>query len=188
MGNLNFPKYLLCVPAIILVLLIYPIGINTFLFTNEYSSAELDAPGPAMQLNDISSGFSRVNPCRPFPIFHSMVAASVYVPYIWARTSLLPPYDLKTLGRDFPLLSPELIITARLMNIAAALGVPSVVIASGSNIIEDWMPPNNNTRFVYKDIVCRPCERKICPKERYECMEDISVEDVLDKFREISGS
>ena len=70
-------------------------------------------------------------------------------------------------------------------NIAAALGVPSVVISSGTNIIEDWVPPNNNVRFVYKDIACRPCERKVCPKERYECMDGITVEEVFDKFKEI---
>lgn len=72
-------------------------------------------------------------------------------------------------------------------NIAAALGVPTVVISSGTNIIEDWIPPGDNTRFVYKDVACRPCERKICPKERYECMDGIIVEEVLDKFKEIAS-
>jgi ADP-heptose:LPS heptosyltransferase len=72
-------------------------------------------------------------------------------------------------------------------NIAAALGVPSVIISSGTNIIEDWIPPGSNTRFVYKDISCRPCERKVCPKEKYECMDGITVEEVLAKFKEVKG-
>jgi heptosyltransferase-2 len=71
-------------------------------------------------------------------------------------------------------------------NIAAALKVPSVVISSGTNIIEKWIPPDDKVRFVYKDIACRPCESKVCPKKRYECMDGITVEDVLEKFKEIT--
>jgi len=70
-------------------------------------------------------------------------------------------------------------------NIAAALGVPSIIISSGTNIVEDWIPPSVNTRFVYKDIACRPCERKTCPKGSYECMDGITVEEVLEKLKEI---
>jgi heptosyltransferase-2 len=64
-------------------------------------------------------------------------------------------------------------------NMAAALGVPSVIISSGSNIIEHWIPESAKTKFIYKGISCRPCEMKVCPKERYECMDGISVEDVM---------
>jgi hypothetical protein len=76
-----------------------------------------------MQLNDISESFSRDNPRRPFPIFHSMVMGTVYVPYIWMRTSAFPPYNLKILDRNFPDLKRELIVLSRLMNVIAALGI-----------------------------------------------------------------
>jgi len=71
-------------------------------------------------------------------------------------------------------------------NIAAALGVSSVVISSGTNIVEDWIPPNKSARFIYRDVVCRPCENKICPKEKHECMNGITAEEVFGKFMEIS--
>ena len=70
-------------------------------------------------------------------------------------------------------------------NIATAFGVPSVIISSGSNIVEHWMPVSKNTRFIYKDIECRPCERKICPKNNYECMDNISVDEVMKAVREL---
>jgi heptosyltransferase-2 len=72
-------------------------------------------------------------------------------------------------------------------NIAAALGVPSIVISSGTNIIEHWIPMNDNIKFVYKDIECRPCETAFCPKDRYECMDQITAEEVFDKFKELYG-
>ena len=70
-------------------------------------------------------------------------------------------------------------------NIAAALNVPSVIICSGTNVPQLWIPNNSNVKFVYKDIECKPCENKICPKKKHECMDQITVEEVLDKFKEI---
>lgn len=65
-------------------------------------------------------------------------------------------------------------------NIAAALNVPSVIICSGTNIPQLWIPNNPNVRFIYKDTGCKPCENKICPEERYNnCMESVSVDDVI---------
>jgi heptosyltransferase-2 len=72
-------------------------------------------------------------------------------------------------------------------NIAAALKVPSVVISSGSNIIEHWIPVSDNTRFIYRNIECRPCEASSCPKGDYECMQGISVDEIIDKFKEIAS-
>ena len=64
-------------------------------------------------------------------------------------------------------------------NMAAALNVPSVIICSGTNIPQLWIPNNRNVSFVYKDIECKPCENKICTKEANKCMTSISVDDVL---------
>ena len=90
-------------------------------------------------------------------------------------------YFIKSIGRFIGLNSGP-------ANIAAALNVPSVIISSGTNIIEHWIPDNSNVKFVYKNISCRPCERKVCPKEKYECMEQITVEEVFEKFKEIHES
>ncbi|MCX5666722.1 MAG: glycosyltransferase family 9 protein [Candidatus Omnitrophica bacterium] len=73
-------------------------------------------------------------------------------------------------------------------NIAAALNVPSVIICSGTNIPQLWIPNNSNVKFVYKDTACKPCENKVCPKEKHECMDQITVEEVFDKLKEIASS
>ncbi len=75
-------------------------------------------------------------------------------------------------------------------NIAAALGVPTVVIASGTDVIRLWIPDKGNVDFVSKEISCSPCETKICPKEKHLCMDVVSVEDVMsaidtDKIRRV---
>lgn len=75
-------------------------------------------------------------------------------------------------------------------NIAAALGVPTVVIASGTDVIRLWIPDKNNVDFVSKEVSCSPCETKICPKEKHLCMDVVSVEDVMnmidtDKIRRV---
>ena len=70
-------------------------------------------------------------------------------------------------------------------NIAAALNVPSIIICSGTNIPQLWIPKSPNVKFLYKDIECRPCENKVCPKAKHECMEAISVDDVLGLVEDI---
>jgi heptosyltransferase-2/heptosyltransferase-3 len=72
-------------------------------------------------------------------------------------------------------------------NIATALNVPSVIICSGANIPQLWIPNNSNVRFVYKDVECKPCALKACDKERHECMEAISVDDVMDMVKGIAS-
>lgn len=72
-------------------------------------------------------------------------------------------------------------------NIAAAQGVPSVIICSGANIPQLWIPKNPNVKFIYRDTECKPCGLKICMKEKHECMESISVDDVYNKFKEIAN-
>lgn len=110
-------------PAIVAVLVIFPVGIRTNLTSNDLRAHEADAPGPAMQLNDISSGFSRKDAQRPYSIFPSIAISTVYVPYIWARAGILPPYDLAEFAdKHLPLIG-ELIVLDRGMNVLAALGI-----------------------------------------------------------------
>jgi heptosyltransferase-2 len=65
-------------------------------------------------------------------------------------------------------------------NIAAATGVPTVVICSGTNISEQWLPSLDTVSLIYKNVTCRPCAQIICPKEKHCCMEDITVEEIID--------
>jgi ADP-heptose:LPS heptosyltransferase len=50
-------------------------------------------------------------------------------------------------------------------HVAAALGTPSVVIASGSDVAR-WSPVNSlRHRVLWHDVPCRPCAHKVCPVE-----------------------
>ncbi len=121
--HISMRQLLLLLPAVILLTTIYPIGINTNVSSNNLTAPEMDAPGPCLQLNDISEGFSRSQPRRHVAIFHSMVTSIAYVPYIWVRGGGLPPYNLEKLSHSIPSISEELIVISRAMNVLAALGV-----------------------------------------------------------------
>jgi heptosyltransferase-2 len=71
-------------------------------------------------------------------------------------------------------------------HIASSLGVKSLIICSGTNIVQNWIPPSENTWLIYKDVECKPCERKICFQRNHLCMEDINVEEVINKFDKMS--
>lgn len=64
-------------------------------------------------------------------------------------------------------------------NIAAAVGAKSIVICSGTNYPELWLPKGDNLFLVQKDTDCKPCELKVCPEKRHKCMESINPEDVI---------
>ncbi|MCK9615222.1 MAG: glycosyltransferase family 9 protein [Candidatus Omnitrophica bacterium] len=64
-------------------------------------------------------------------------------------------------------------------NIAATLDVPAVIICSGTNIAQNWIPNSSKVRFVLKETECKPCELKVCLKQKHFCMGDITVEEVM---------
>ncbi|MEI8349187.1 MAG: glycosyltransferase family 9 protein [Candidatus Omnitrophota bacterium] len=72
-------------------------------------------------------------------------------------------------------------------NIAAVLDVPTIVICSGTNIPERWIFIGKNVKLVYRDTDCKPCELKICPKNKHYCMEDIGVGEVMGEVDRLIG-
>jgi len=72
-------------------------------------------------------------------------------------------------------------------NIAAALNVPSVIVCSGTNVPQLWVPNNQNVKFIYRDTECKPCGMKVCMKEKHECMESITVEEVMNAVESITN-
>ena len=64
-------------------------------------------------------------------------------------------------------------------NIAAAVDARTIVVCSGTNIPELWLPNGNNVYPVYKEVECKPCGLKDCPKKNHECMESLGVEDIV---------
>ncbi len=64
-----------------------------------------------------------------------------------------------------------------LMHVAAALHIPSVAIFGSTNHIATG-PFSEQAVVVRKDISCSPCLKTHCPQGHFQCMQQISVEDV----------
>lgn len=69
-------------------------------------------------------------------------------------------------------------------NIAAALGIKTIVICSGTNIPECWLPEGADLCLIYKEVECRPCGLKICSEKNHKCMETVKAEDVVKIIKE----
>jgi heptosyltransferase-2 len=64
-------------------------------------------------------------------------------------------------------------------HIAIATKTASVIICSGTNTPELWLPQAPFAKLIYHAVTCKPCSLTVCPKPKHYCMEDISVEEVL---------
>lgn len=64
-------------------------------------------------------------------------------------------------------------------HIAAAQGKYVVSIFSGTNRAEVWRPWTSRLWVVQHTVPCSPCEARTCPLGHHQCMEEISVEEVL---------
>jgi ADP-heptose:LPS heptosyltransferase len=63
-------------------------------------------------------------------------------------------------------------------HVAAAVGAPSVVVSSGSDVSR-WAPLDaKRNRVVWHDTACRPCMHEVCPTA-HECAIGVSVDDVI---------
>ncbi|MDD5085533.1 MAG: glycosyltransferase family 9 protein [Candidatus Omnitrophica bacterium] len=63
-------------------------------------------------------------------------------------------------------------------HIAAASGVPVVVIASGTNNYEKWGVWTARKIVLRSIVPCMPCNYQICPKPRHLCMDNVSPDEV----------
>lgn len=59
-------------------------------------------------------------------------------------------------------------------HLAACAGVPSVVLFSGTNLVEQWHPWSRSTMVIKNDVACRPCHRKVCPLADHPCMSGLT--------------
>jgi heptosyltransferase-2 len=98
--------------------------------------------------------------------------------------------NIKQLLSYFRKLSVYLTNDSGPMHIAAALGVPIVAIFGPTVKELGFFPYTEKAQILEIDLVCRPCGKhggKVCPKNNFKCMEDISVENVVlavEKFYE----
>jgi len=63
------------------------------------------------------------------------------------------------------------------MHIAAAVGTPVLAIFGSTNI-NTTFPFTGKKIILYKQLNCSPCMKRICPLNTYDCMYQITVNDV----------
>lgn len=72
-------------------------------------------------------------------------------------------------------------------HIAQALGVPAVVLASGTNVYERWGIWREPSRILKHAVSCSPCHLSHCNVAGHPCMSGISVDQVLEAAEELIG-
>ncbi len=68
-------------------------------------------------------------------------------------------------------------------HLAAAQGIPMIVLFSGTNEAAVWHPWSKFLQLMHHEVPCSPCEARECPLKHHDCMEKISVEEVLQRVR-----
>ncbi len=68
-------------------------------------------------------------------------------------------------------------------HIAAAQGIETVVLFSGTNDFRVWHPWTERLHLVFRTVPCSPCEAKECPLEHHDCMKLIEVDAAFEKVR-----
>jgi ADP-heptose:LPS heptosyltransferase len=104
----------------------------------------------------------------------------------WAVTNEMrtPFIDLTgqlTLGAFAALVSDAALVVANdtgISHVAAAVGTPSVIIASGSDV-RRWAPHDAaRHRVLWRDVTCRPCMHETCPIG-HPCALGVEVDEVV---------
>jgi len=65
-------------------------------------------------------------------------------------------------------------------HIAAALGKPTWIVWSGTSTPSQWAPRGPQIHWIRHEVPCAPCGFTVCPLPRRLCMEDLTVEHVLE--------
>ncbi|HIP30369.1 MAG TPA: glycosyltransferase family 9 protein [Sulfurospirillum arcachonense] len=74
------------------------------------------------------------------------------------------------------------------MHVAAAYNIPSVCIFGPTKHTEtsQWMNPHSS--IVRVELECAPCMKRVCPLKTDECMNSVSVDDVLQAVKRIEDA
>lgn len=70
-------------------------------------------------------------------------------------------------------------------HLAAAQGIPMIVLFSGTNNPGLWRPWSQKLRLVSHPVPCSPCEAKVCPLHHHQCMNEISVDQVFQEVQDL---
>lgn len=64
-------------------------------------------------------------------------------------------------------------------HLAAALGVPTVFLYSGTNVFEEWRPLLEEAVVLKKSVPCSPCGLSVCNVKGHPCLSGITPEEVM---------
>ena len=71
-------------------------------------------------------------------------------------------------------------------HIAQALGIPAVVVASGTNEYEKWGIWLKPSRVLKYSVPCSPCHLRHCNVAGHPCMSEISAAQALEALQELT--
>lgn len=69
-------------------------------------------------------------------------------------------------------------------HLAAALGVPTVFLYSGTNSFEEWRPLSEPATVLRREVPCSPCALSVCNVEGHPCLSGI---DAVQVIRAVAG-
>jgi heptosyltransferase-2 len=72
-------------------------------------------------------------------------------------------------------------------HIAAAQGLEIVLLVSGTNDIRFWHPWTERLSLLQHEVPCSPCGIEVCPVEGHPCIEQITVDQVLNALLSVLG-
>lgn len=70
-------------------------------------------------------------------------------------------------------------------HLAATQGLEVISVFSGTNDYRAWHPWTKSLSLIRYNVPCSPCEARQCPLIHHDCMEKISVPEVISKVKEV---
>ena len=75
-------------------------------------------------------------------------------------------------------------VDSAMAHLAASCGLPSVVLFSDTNRLEDWQPPHPYVQSIRKTVECGGCFSAICKMRDHTCMDKITLKEVIEAAEE----
>jgi ADP-heptose:LPS heptosyltransferase len=70
-------------------------------------------------------------------------------------------------------------------HIAAAIQLPTLILFSGANRVDEWRPLNSNAVILSEPVACSPCALKACSQKTHLCMEAITPDMAMARLKEM---
>jgi len=93
-------------------------------------------------------------------------------------TNLYEKLPLSQLGTFLRMCDLLVSVDSGPVHIAAAHGVKTIVLFSGTTEPEIWRPLSPKTTILNHVVSCSPCHQRACPQERHFCMEELTPDSV----------